>query len=179
MVKPLRGQVLRWRIAMDWMPVFAAVAMIVLGFGLFCLAAILTLATLWPYLSLAFRLAVLRTLAQLRLHLRETAIRHFYRIRRYGHTHWSAWIAVVCSVVIWLGIVVAFSFVTHWRTSIVILALLPLVFFAAGWRFKGEKAPKHKFRFACAFFEPAAALAVPTLTSKLIDLGLSVLVGAL
>jgi hypothetical protein len=56
---------------MDWMSLIAAVAMLMLRFGLSCLAVVLTLATLWPYLSLGFRLAVLRAWGQLRDYIDE------------------------------------------------------------------------------------------------------------
>jgi hypothetical protein len=164
---------------MDWMALIAAVAMIVLGFGLFCLAVLLTLATLWPYLSLGIRLAVLRAWAQLSDYIGETGRKYFDRIKWFGHTKQSTKVAVICSLAMWFGVAVAFAFPAYWRVSVAVLLVLPALFFALGWYLGGRQAPAHSFRFTCSFFEPAIALAVPLLAGKLMDIGLQALKAAL
>jgi hypothetical protein len=77
----------------------------------------------------------------------------------------------------WFGIAVAFTFTAHWRASVIVLATLPLVFFVAGWWFRGPRASNHRFRFTWSFFEPVVALAIPALVGKVIDAGLKALAG--
>jgi hypothetical protein len=155
------------------------ILLIALWIGLICAAIGLTIAVLWRYFSLGFQIAVLRAWNSLRAHISETAQRYFRRIRRYGHTVKSCIIAVVCSLALWLALVAAFAFSQHWRVSVVILLLLPFLFFYAGWRSGGPRAPNHRVRFTYAFFEPAVALGVPTLFSKAMDAGLKALAGGI
>jgi hypothetical protein len=70
------------------------ILMIALAFGLVCLAAGLTVAVIWHHLGLGFRFAVLRAWVQIRSHVAGTARLYYRRIKWYGHTRPSTWIAV-------------------------------------------------------------------------------------
>jgi len=150
---------------MNWLTV-GAYLVIATALGLFAVA--LTIAVLWHYLS-----------EGLRGHVTEMVQTYFRRLMRYGHTRPSTKTAVVCSLVVWLGIGVAFTFPEYWRTSVAALLLLPVIFFAAGWRRKGPRATNHRLRFTYTFFEPAVALAIPSVAGKLVDAGLRALIAAL
>jgi hypothetical protein len=126
-----------------------------------------------------FRLTVEHAWKRLRDHVVETGRLYFNRIRLYGHTHKSTWTAVVFSLVIWVAIAASVAFAAYWRISVVVLLVLPAAFLVVGWCLRGPRAGNHRFRFACTFFEPAVALVVPSLGSKLIDVGLQALKTAL
>ena len=164
---------------MNWLPSIAAVAMLALGSVLFCLAAVLTLAALWPILSEGFRRAVLLAWGRLRDHVIFTARLYFRRLRWYGHTVPSTVIAVVFSLVIWLAVAASLTFTAYWQISVAALTALPVTFLLVGWWTRGPNAGNHRFNFACSFFEPALALVVPSVGSKLIDIALHALKAAL
>src|SRR5262245_55303126 len=166
---------------MTWEPFLAAgtILTIALGVGLVCATVGLTVAVLWRYLDLGFRLAVLRAWRRLLNYIITTAGMYFRRLMRYGHTKPSTTIAVVFSLVIWIAIAVSLAFAAYWRISVIVLMALPVAFLLAGWWTRGPAATRHKFDFACSFFEPAAALVVPSLGSKVIDLVLDALKSAL
>ena len=153
----------------------AAVAMIVLGFGLFCLAVILTLATLMPYFSVGVQTALMRAWQMSCGYVAGMITHYFKRTRWFGHTKSSTTAAVACGLAMWIAVLGALAFPTYWRISIAMLLALPIPFLAAAWFKRGRRAHRHTFRFACAFFEPAAILVAQQIGSKLIDLGLDTL----
>jgi hypothetical protein len=138
---------------MDWMPSISAIAMMALGFGLLCLAMLLTLATLWRYLSLGFRLGLLHAGDRLRKYIVATIRMYFRRLMRYGHTILSTTIAVIFSLVIWVTLAASFTFTAYWRFSIAVLTTLPVAFLLAAWWVRGPAAVRHRFDFACTFFD--------------------------
>jgi hypothetical protein len=160
---------------MDVVPFLAALALMVLGFGLFCLAALLTFVTLWPYFTLGFRIAVLHTWWRVRKYIADTARTYFRRLMRYGHTLASTTIAVIFSLVIWLAAAASFTFPAYWRLSLFAVIILPAAFLLAAWWTRGPAAIRHRFDFACTFFEPAIALVLPSMGNKLIDMVLQTL----
>ena len=102
--------------------------MLALSTTLFCLAVVLTIATLWPILSQGFRRAVLLVWKRLRDYVVVTARTYFRRLMRYGHTIPSTTIAVVFSLVIWFAVAASLTFTAYWQISVVVLIVLPTTF---------------------------------------------------
>jgi hypothetical protein len=48
--------------------------------------------------------------------------------------------AVVCSYVVYLAILAGFAFYNYWEESVVLVAVVLLAFFVAGWLKKGDAA---------------------------------------
>jgi hypothetical protein len=143
---------------MNWLP---AGAFLVTFSALALFAACLTVAVLWEHAWIKFW-----------DHLGGTARLYFRRIKFFGHTIPSTWTAVACSLVVWLTIVLTFTLALSWQACVSLLVGVCVVFLCFGYRLGGPRAKNHKFRFASSFFEPALALAVPSLAGKLVEAGL-------
>ena len=138
----------------------ATILVIALICGLLCLCAALTVLVLWKSFSFGVRFTMLKAWVKATDYL----TRYFHRLRRYGLKRTSSTIAVICGVVIWMGIVLAFAFDERVLEAIGLTVLALLVFFVWGWR---ERGPKARFlKFSRGFLEPTMALAVPTFIAK-------------
>ena len=129
-------------------------------FGLVFLCAGLTILVVWKSCSFGFRLTVLKAWVKARDYL----TKYFHRLRRYGLKKTSSMIAVICGVVVWGGIVLAFTFDNRLVGAIGLTLLALLVLFAWGWWERGPSA--RFFKFSRGFLEPTMALAVPTFVAK-------------
>jgi hypothetical protein len=153
---------------MNWEPLLAAgiILTIAVGVGLAFAAVGLTVAVLWREGWVRFW-----------NHSTDTVRLYFRRLKWCGHTKPSTAVAVAFSLALWFGTAVALTFPAYWRVSAVGLLVLPVLFLTGAWWLGGASVPRHRFRFACSFFEPAMALVVPSLGSKLIDAGLKIAAG--
>ena len=120
-------------------------------------------------------LSVRRAAWRLRSHLRSTTDKYFERLKFKGLTIPSCRIAVWCSVVVWVGVLVAFA-VHFWKETLILTLSALLVLSVAGWRVKGPKATFS--RFVTAFYEPTLALIVPTVFMKSVDLAVRSIFGS-
>ena len=138
----------------------ATILIVALIFGLLCLCAGLTVLVLWEFFSFGFRFTVLKAWVKARDYL----TKYFHRLRRYGLKKTSSTIAVICGVVIWGGIALAFTFDDRLVEAIGLTLLALVVLFAWGWWERGPSA--RFFKFSRGFLEPTMALAVPTFVAK-------------
>ena len=138
----------------------ATILIVALIFGLLCLCAGLTVLVLWEFFSFGFRFTVLKAWVKARHYL----TKYFHRLRRYGLKKTSSTIAVICGVVIWGGIALAFTFDDQLVEAIGLTLLALVVLFAWGWWERGPSA--RFFKFSRGFLEPTMALAVPTFVAK-------------
>jgi hypothetical protein len=136
------------------------ILMIALTIGLLCLAAGLTILVLWKSFSFGFRFAVLKAWVKATSYL----TKYFHRLRRYGLKRTSSTIAVICGLVVWGGIILAFAFEEQLIEASVLTILALLLFFVWGWRERGPRA--RFFTFSRGFLEPTMALALPTFMAK-------------
>jgi hypothetical protein len=136
------------------------ILIIALTFGLLCAAAGLTVLVLWKSFSFSFRFAALKAWVKARDYL----TRYFNRLRQYGLTRVASRIAVLCGLVVWMGIVLGFAFSERLLDALVASLVVLLASFAWGWRQRGPRATF--FRFTRGFVEPTMALAVPTFVAK-------------
>jgi hypothetical protein len=143
---------------MDW---FAVGAFVVIATALGLLAIGLTIEVLWR-----------KGWARVWAHLAGTAELYFRRIRWFGHTYKSTWTAVACGLSVWLGITAAFIVTPRWEICVLAFLAIAVAFLSVAWRLRGPRAPDHPFRFVCSFFEPALALAVPSLLGKVFEASL-------
>lgn len=153
------------------------ILMVALTFGLLCLAVVLTILTLWRFFSWGARFTMLKAWLRAQHYIVETAIKYFKRLKNYGLTKVACQIAVICSVVVWVGIVAAFAFSELFLEAMVVIVAALIGFFYAGWRNKGPRA--RFFRFSRGFLEPTMVLAIPTFMAKTGDFFFKLLVAAI
>ena len=137
-------------------------AIIVFGVLLGLLPFVIGFAVL-QVLLLTLRRAVWR----LRGHLRDTTNKYFQRLKFKGLTEAACRAAVWCSLVVWVGVLTAFA-VTFWKETLALTISALIVFTIAGWRAKGPRSTLP--RFVRSFYEPTAALTVPTVVMKSSDI---------
>ena len=136
------------------------ILMIALTVGLVCLCVALTVLVLWKSFSFGFRFTVLKAWVKATDYL----TKYFHRLRRYGLRRTSSTIAVVCALVVWAGIFLAFAFGERMPEAIGLTVLALAMFFGWGWT---ERGPRARFlKFSRGFLEPTMALALPTFVAK-------------